>query len=47
MSMQRHNFFLEKELVDQLKAHAKQRRVSMAQLIRDILHEYLTTHGHI
>jgi predicted DNA-binding ribbon-helix-helix protein len=45
--MQRHNFFLEKELVEQLKAHAKQRKISMAQLIREILDEYLKVHGHI
>lgn len=39
--MQRHNFFLEKELVVQLKEIAKSKKVSMAKLIRDILDAYL------
>lgn len=39
--MQRHNFFLEKELVAQLKQIAKSRKVSMAKVIRDILDTYL------
>lgn len=39
--MQRHNFFLEKELVDELKVIAKSKKVSMAKLIRDILDAYL------
>jgi predicted DNA-binding ribbon-helix-helix protein len=39
--MQRHNFFLEKELVEELKVIAKSKKISMAKLIRDILDTYL------
>lgn len=45
MSMQRHNFYLDADVVEALKAHAKERRCSMAQLIREILVEYLKTNG--
>jgi len=39
--MKRHNFFLEEELVEQLKKIAKSRKISMAKLVRDVLDTYL------
>lgn len=41
MSMQRHNFFLPSELVDALKEIAKQRKVSMAAVIREALDTFV------
>jgi predicted DNA-binding ribbon-helix-helix protein len=39
--MQRHNFFLEEDIVIKLKEIARGKKVSMAKLIRDILDDYL------
>ncbi len=41
MSLRRHNFFLPEELVEALKEIAKQRKVSMAAVIREALDNFV------
>jgi metal-responsive CopG/Arc/MetJ family transcriptional regulator len=45
--MKRHNFFLPEDVMDHLKALATERRTTTSEVIRQILIEYLKSHGRI